>query len=95
LSLLICAGYLKEVIFWPWSFDLNRNWGLITGIFKVNTILLFEIITSRIQHVYGTRFLANPDVQVFDKLKKEELLSLGLHFGLEVKSSMKNRRLGL
>jgi hypothetical protein len=40
-------------------------------------------------------FLANPDVQVFNKLKKEELLSLGLHFGLEVKSSIKNKRLGL
>ena len=40
-------------------------------------------------------FLNDPDVQVFDRLKKEELLSLGLHFGLEVKSSMKNRRLGL
>jgi hypothetical protein len=34
-------------------------------------------------------FLGNPDVQVFDKLKKEELLSLGLHFGLEFKSNMK------
>jgi hypothetical protein len=30
-------------------------------------------------------FLGNQDVQVFDKLKKEELLSLGLHLGLEVK----------
>ena len=38
-------------------------------------------------------FLANPDVQVFDKLKKEELLSLGLHFGLEVKSSMKKQEI--
>jgi hypothetical protein len=34
-------------------------------------------------------FLGNPDVQVFEKLKKEELLSLGLHLGVEVKSSMK------
>jgi hypothetical protein len=23
--LLICAGYLKEVIFWPWSFDRNSS----------------------------------------------------------------------
>jgi hypothetical protein len=38
-------------------------------------------------------FLANPDVQVFDKLKKEELLSLGLHFGLKVKSSMKKQEI--
>jgi hypothetical protein len=30
-------------------------------------------------------FLNNPDVQVFDKLKKEELFTLGLHLGLEVK----------
>ena len=36
-------------------------------------------------------FLGNPDVQVFDKLKKEELLSLDLHFGLEVKTSMKKQ----
>jgi hypothetical protein len=40
-------------------------------------------------------FLANPDVQVFDILKKEELLSLGLHFRLDVKTSMQNRRLEL
>jgi hypothetical protein len=38
-------------------------------------------------------FLGNPDVQVFDKLKKEELLSLVLHFGLEVKSSMKKQEI--
>ena len=38
-------------------------------------------------------FLGNPDVQVFDKLKKEELLSLGLHFGLEVKTSMKKQEI--
>jgi hypothetical protein len=30
---------------------------------------------------------------VFDKLKKEELLSLGLHFGLEVKSNMKKQEI--
>jgi hypothetical protein len=61
---------------------------------KINTFLLFDIITSRIQHVYGTRFfLANPDVQVFDKLKKEELLTLGLHLGLEVKTSMKKQEI--
>jgi hypothetical protein len=30
---------------------------------------------------------------VFDKLKKEELLSLGLHFGLEVKSRMKKQEI--
>ena len=38
-------------------------------------------------------FLTDPDVQVFDKLKKEELLSLGLHFGLDVKSSMKKQEI--
>ena len=38
-------------------------------------------------------FLENPDVQVFDKLKKEELLSIGLHFGLEVKTSMKKQEI--
>ena len=38
-------------------------------------------------------FLGNPDVQVFDKLKKEELLSIGLHFGLEVKTSMKKQEI--
>ena len=38
-------------------------------------------------------FLGNPDVQVFDKLKKEELLSLGLHFGLEVRTSMKKQEI--
>ena len=38
-------------------------------------------------------FLANPDVQVFDKLKKEELLTLGLHLGLEVKTSMKKQEI--
>jgi hypothetical protein len=38
-------------------------------------------------------FLNNPDVQVFDKLKKEELLSLGLHLGLEVESSMKKQEI--
>jgi hypothetical protein len=34
-------------------------------------------------------FLGNPDVQVFDTLKKDELLRLGVHFGLDVKNSMK------
>ena len=38
-------------------------------------------------------FLEHPDVQVFDKLKKEELLSLGLHFGLEVKTTMKKQEI--
>ena len=38
-------------------------------------------------------FLENPDVQVFDKLKKDELLSLGSHLGLEVKSSMKKQEI--
>ena len=38
-------------------------------------------------------FLNDPDVQVFDKLKKEELLSLGLHFGLEVKTNMKKQEI--
>ena len=38
-------------------------------------------------------FLKNPDVQVFDKLKKEELLSLGLHFGLDVKTNMNKQEI--
>ena len=38
-------------------------------------------------------FVENPDVQVFDKLKKDELLILGSHLGLEVKSSMKKQEI--
>jgi hypothetical protein len=38
-------------------------------------------------------FLNNPDVQVFDKLKKEELLNLGSHLGLEAKTSMKKQEI--
>ena len=38
-------------------------------------------------------FLANPDVQVFDKLKKEELLSFGLYLGLDVKTNMKKQEI--
>ena len=38
-------------------------------------------------------FVENPDVQVFDKLKKDELLSLGSHLGFEVKSSMKKQEI--
>jgi hypothetical protein len=38
-------------------------------------------------------FLNNPDVQMFDKLKKEELLSLGLHFVLEFKTGMKKQEI--
>ena len=38
-----------------------------------------------------TNFLSSPSVQVFDTLKKDDLIALGLHFGLDVKSSQRKQ----
>ena len=38
-----------------------------------------------------TDFLSSPSGQVFDTLKKDDLIALGLHLGLDVKSSQKKQ----
>ena len=40
-----------------------------------------------------TEFLETPTVEVFELLKKDDLTSLGLHFKLAVKSSMRKQEI--
>lgn len=40
-----------------------------------------------------TYFLASPEVKVFETLKKDDLIALGMHFGLDVISSMKKQEI--
>ena len=40
-----------------------------------------------------TEFLKSPSVEVFDALNKDELIELGSHFGLGVKSSMRKQEI--
>lgn len=40
-----------------------------------------------------TDFLASPEVKVFETLKKDDLIALGMRFGLDVRSPMKNQEI--
>lgn len=40
-----------------------------------------------------TVFLASPEVKVFETLKKDDLIALGMHFGLDIKSSTKKQEI--
>lgn len=40
-----------------------------------------------------TDFLASPEDKVFETLKKDDLIALGRHFGLDIKSPMKKQEI--
>lgn len=40
-----------------------------------------------------TDFLTSPEVKVFETLKKDDLITLSVHFGLDIKSSIKNQEI--
>ena len=69
---------------------VSNNWGL-----ALETLLLLYSVKlgSKMSQFKPERFLSEPDKEIFCKLRKDDLISLGEYLELEVKSHMRKNEI--